>query len=294
MNAQQTLAALCGGLAVFFAVLVVVDFVGFVMARHRERFLKQAAVELDDVLLHMPAGRILDISLALAALAGFTAMAFFGMGASTWSWNKVIISGLLAAAAAFPLPRAYLRFLSRRRLQRFNEQLEDALTTMANSLKAGFSINQAVEAVASENRPPISVEFRMLVQEARLGVSLDDALCKMRERLRSDDFELVATAIITARQTGGELTAVFERLAAMIRERARINGRLRALTAQGKLQAIIISLMPLFLLFAMLKVAPAMMSRFLNSAVGVALLVLVVLLELAGYFMIKKITTIDV
>ena len=258
MIGQQTWAALCGGLAVFFAVLVVVDFVGFVMARYRERFIKQAAVELDDVLLHMPPGKILDISLALSALAGFTAMACFGMGASNWSWNKIAVSGLLAAAAAFPLPRAYLRFLSKRRLQRFNEQLEDALTIMANNLKAGFSISQAVEAVASDNRPPISVEFRMLVQESRLGVSLDDALCKMRERLRSDDFELVATAIITARQTGGELTAVFERLAAMIRERARINGRLRALTAQGKLQAIVISLAPVVLIFLLLHFTPAM------------------------------------
>ena len=289
-----TLGCVCGGLAVSFALFVIVDFVSFAGTRYRERYLKQAAVELDDVLLQMPADRIFDISLAVSGLAVFLALALLGLNSSEWSWNKAVFIGILAAVLSFPIPRFYLRFLKKRRLIRFNEQLEDALSTMSSSLKAGFSINQAIDAIANENRRPISIEFRILMQEVRLGVSLDEALYKMMDRLESDDFELVAMAIITARQTGGELTAVFERLAGMIRERGRINGRLRALTAQGKLQATIISLMPLVLLFLMFKIAPQMMSHFFNSIIGICLISGVVFLEVVGFFVIKKITTIDV
>ncbi len=289
-----TLGCVCGGLAVSFALLVIVDFISYAGVRYRERYVKQAAAELDDVLLQMPPDRIFDISLAVSGLAMFVSLVLLGFGSNEWSWNKAIFICLLAVAVSFPIPRFYLRFLKKRRLIRFNEQLEDALMTMSSSLKAGFSINQAIDAVASENRKPISVEFRILMQEVRLGVSLDEALYKMQERLDSEDFELVATAIITARQTGGELTAVFERLAGMIRERGRINGRLRALTAQGKLQAAIISLMPLILLFVMFKINPQMMSHFFNNIIGMILIAGVVVLEFVGFFVIKKITTIDV
>ena len=289
-----TLGCLCGGLAVSCALMVIVDFISLAGARYRERYLKQAAVELDDVLLQMPADRIFDISLAVSGLAAFVALILLGFGAKEWSWNKAIFITILAASISFPMPRFYLRFLKKRRLIRFNEQLEDALMTMSSSLKAGFSINQAMDVVANENLRPISVEFRILMQEVRLGVSLDESLLKMVDRLESDDFELVATAIITARQTGGELTVVFERLAGMIRERGRINGRLRALTAQGKLQAAVISIMPIILLFIMFKISPDMMGRFFGSIIGIILIAAVVVLEIIGFFVIKKITTIDV
>ena len=110
----------------------------------------------------------------------------------------------------------------KKRLEKFNEQLEDALLAMSSSLKAGFSINQALESVAGEKRNPISFEFNLLIQELRLGVTLDQALEKMADRLECPDFDLTAVAILTARQTGGELTSTLERLAAVIRERIRI------------------------------------------------------------------------
>lgn len=107
---------------------------------------------------------------------------------------------------------------------------------ISSSLKAGFSINQALEEVAEQNIHPISVEFRLLIQEIRLGVPVEQALENMNRRLRSEDFELVATAILTARQTGGELTGTLERVASLIRERVRISNKVRALTALGRLR----------------------------------------------------------
>lgn len=289
------LASLSAFLCVFFATLVVVDFISFASGRYKDRYMEEAAVELDDVLLQMPASRIFDLSLALSALAAFLAVGVLCMLTADWSVGKIVFAIIVPGVAAFPLPRLILRHLKKARLRKFNEQLEDALLSMSSSLKAGFSITQAIEAVASENRKPISFEFRLLIQEIRLGVPLDDALRKMVDRLDNNaDFELVATAIITARQTGGELTQVLERLAGVIRERMRITQRVAALTAQGKMQASIIGAMPFLLMIAMAYIAPDMMGQFFNSIVGVLLIVAAAILVTVGFFVIKKITTIDI
>ena len=187
-----------------------------------------------------------------------------------------------------------MRFSSKQRLTKFNEQLEDALLSISGSLKAGFSINQALEVVANENRKPLSSEFSLLMHESHLGVSLDDALDKMAARLNCPDFELVAIAIVTARQTGGELTSILERLASVIRERVRITGRIRALTAQGRMQAVIIGLMPWALFIAMMYIATDMMTNFFSSLPGILCIILVIVLDLAGFLLIRKITSIDI
>ena len=165
---------------------------------------------------------------------------------------------------------------------------------ISSSLKAGFSINQALDEVAGQNIHPVSVEFRLLTQEIRLGVPLEQALENMNSRLGSDDFELVATAVLTARQTGGELTGTLERVAALIRERVKIANKVRALTAVGRLQAIIIAAMPFFLLYMMTRVSPELMGEFLHSFAGVMAVILVVILDLLGFLWIRKITTIEV
>ena len=161
-------------------------------------------------------------------------------------------------------------------------------------MKAGFSINQALESIADENRPPISIEFRLLVQELRLGVSLENALNNMCRRIESDDFELVAVAIITARQTGGELTSVLERLAKVIRERLRIYRKISALTAQGRMQAAVIGIMPFALMFMMSYIVPDAMSGFFSSIIGIISCAVAVILVIVGFLSIKKITSIKV
>ena len=291
---REILASCSAGVSIMLMTMVVADFFAYVSQTYKERYISEAAVELDDVLLNMPAGRILDLSLALSAIASFLVIAVFAIFSNSFSWPKALICGLLAAVVSFPLPRLYLRKKKKIRLHTFNEQLEDALQGMSSSLKAGFSINQALESVAQENRRPISVEFRLLVQEIRLGVPLEKALHNMEKRMQSDDLELVSTAIITARQTGGELTVIFERLAGVIRERTRIQGRIRSLTAQGTLQAYVVGAMPFILLFAMNFVAPQIMTVFFDSVIGILLIVGVALLVGIGFFVIKKITAIDI
>lgn len=288
------LAAFCAGLAVIFATYTIVYFVQLFSNRYKEKYIRETAIEADDVLLTMSPARILDLSLAIAAAGGFLAVITLGIITKELSVSRIILVGLLGAIAFFPLPRIYLRYLKKQRLKKFNEQLEDALLSISSSLKAGFSINQALEVIASENRKPISVEFSLLIQELRLGVSLDEALNKMSNRLQCQDFELVAVSIMTARQTGGELTATLERLAAVIRERVRITGRIRALTAQGRMQAVIIGLMPLALFLAMMNIAPDMMNAFFKTVPGILCLIAVIILDITGFLVIRKITTIDI
>ena len=176
------LAALFAGLAAGMGLFVIVRVCSQLSSRYREKYLQETSVVMDDVLLSMPPSRILDFSLIFAALAAFAAIGIVAYYTGNLSWTKITLFGLAGAAAAFPMPRFYLMILRKQRLRKFNEQLEDALLSMSSSLKAGFSINQALEVIAQENRHPISFEFSLLMQELRLGVSLEDALEKMNRR----------------------------------------------------------------------------------------------------------------
>ena len=288
------IAGLCSAAAVTFASLVVINFMTETSARYKERYIRETGIEYEDILLSMPAGRVFDLSLGVSALGMFLGILLISIVAESPDMPMIVLVGIIGAVICFPIPRAILKHMKKKRLQKFNEQLEDALLSISGSLKAGFSILQALDLIASENRPPISYEFTVLMQELRLGVPFDDALEKMSNRVGSQDFELVSVAISTARQTGGELTGVLERLASVIRERVRIQQKLIAMTAQGRLQAYMIGAMPCLLLFAMSKVAPDMMRPFFNSIVGILVICAAILLVIAGFFTIRKITTIDV
>lgn len=287
------IACLCSALAVTCATIVIVDFITEASNRYKERYIEETSVQYDDILLQMPPEKIFYLSLAFAGLGAFLGIAFAAF-TGTLSAAKIFLFGTVGLVVAFPAPRFYLRFLKHQRLAKFNEQLEDALLSISGSLKAGFSLPQALDEIAKANRHPISFEFNLLTQELRLGVSFDEAFTKMSKRVGSKDFELVAIAVITARQTGGELTNVLERLAYVIRERLRITRKVSALTAQGRLQAIIIGAMPFLLLAAMAYIAPDMVNAFLNSPLGILLLFAAIALVVTGFLVIRKITNIDI
>ena len=285
---------LCAFAAVTLAMLGLIDFGIYVAARYRERYLEEAKTELDDILIQLPANRLLDFSITLSAIGAIVTVVLVSTKSEEMNWGVGVLAALLVGGALFPVPRIILRLLKKQRLTKFNIQLEDALGMMSSSLKAGFSINQALEKVSEQDMHPIALEFRLLMQELQLGVPLEQALDNMARRIGSEDFELVATAIITARQTGGELTETLERVAALIRERGRINAKVRALTAMGRLQAIMIGAMPFLLLWGMYHISPAMMESFVHSFAGVIAICVVVLLVLCGFFAIRKITDVKV
>jgi tight adherence protein B len=165
---------------------------------------------------------------------------------------------------------------------------------MSNALKAGFSIQQAIELVVREGESPIAQEFGMFLHQTRVGMRMEEAMESMQTRVGSDDLALMIGALETARQTGGNLTEVFEKIAHTIRERMRIEMRIRTLTAQGRLQGLIVGAMPLLLGVALFFMDPGMMLAFLRSGFGISILLGVLVLETIGALVIRKIIRIDV
>ena len=186
------------------------------------------------------------------------------------------------------------RWLDDRRRAKFNLQLPEALATMSNALRAGFSISQAFDSVVEQGEPPVSEEFAILQQQLKIGMSFEDALESMSERVGSDDLTLVTTAILISRKTGGNVTEIFDKISETIRGRMRIERKVKSLTAQGRLQGVIVSAMPLFLGLVMTLIKPGLMIPFLTSATGILAVLAMCVLILVGWLMIRKIIKIDV
>lgn len=186
------------------------------------------------------------------------------------------------------------RWLDERRRRKFNDQLPEALATMSNALRAGFSISQAFDSVVEQGEKPMCEEFAILQQQLRIGMSFEDALESMSGRVGSDDLTLVTTAILISRRTGGNVTEIFDKISETIRGRMKIERKVRTLTAQGRLQGIIVSAMPFVLGLAMLALKPNMMIPFLMSWNGLCAIAAVIVLIIVGWLIIRKIIKIDV
>ena len=186
------------------------------------------------------------------------------------------------------------RWLDRRRRSKFNEQLPEALGTMSNALRAGFSISQAFDSVVAQGVAPMSEEFAILQQQLRIGMSFEDALESLSDRVGSEDLTLVTTAILISRRTGGNVTEIFDKISETIRGRMRVERKVKTLTAQGRMQGMIVSVLPLVLGLAMLALKPKMMKEFLFSGVGVVSVIAMFALIALGWICIRKITRIDV
>jgi tight adherence protein B len=173
-------------------------------------------------------------------------------------------------------------------------QLVDALSNMSNALRAGFSINQSFETVVQNGENPIAQEFEVMLQQLRLGMGFNEAMQSMEQRVGSEDLNLVITTIDIARKTGGNLTEVFDRISLTIRERMRIENRVRTLTAQGRLQGIIVGTMPIALAIILTVVKPGMMLPFFQSRAGIISIIAVIIMLVCGGLLIRKIIRIDV
>jgi tight adherence protein B len=259
-----------------------------------DTYSQQAARELENLFLFIPAHRISGISQSAALLGFVTGFLVFGNMTSPAGLLGGGVAGMVIASLIRLIPGVVIRILKQRRLEKFNLQLTEALVTMSNALRAGFSIQQAFETIVQEGRKPIAQEFGVFVQQTRVGVRFEDALRNLEERVGSDDLTLMIRAVEIARQTGGNLTEVFDIIAVTIRERMRIEGRIKSMTAMGRLQGIVVGLIPLFLLGALTMLDPAMMMHFFTSVEGIAILVLVLILLTIGFLVIRKIVNIEI
>jgi tight adherence protein B len=261
---------------------------------YEEVYAEDAARRMEDMFLFIPPQKVLQLARTGALVVFLLFFFLFGDFGSPRGIIAGVIFGLLGGIGALNAPRVALRILRERRLIKFNEQLVEALVRMSNSLRAGFSIMQCFESVHREGQNPISQEFGVFLHQVRVGSRFEDGLADLERRVGSEDLTLTIRAIETARQTGGSLTEVFEKIAATIRERTRLQGRIRALTAQGRMQGIVVGALPILLLFVMSMIDPTMMNSFLGSIQGLGILGAVIVMEVCGFLVIRRIMRIDV
>jgi tight adherence protein B len=255
---------------------------------------EETSRQFEDLFLFIPARRIAEIGWAVATLV-FLAfnIPLFDLS-NPISTTVGLVLGLFFATVALSTPSRLVAFLKEKRRQKFNIQLVDALGSMSNALRAGFSINQAFETVVQNGEKPLSQEFGVMLQQMRVGMNFYDALQSLDKRVGSDDLTLVVTAIDIARRTGGNLTEIFDKISLTIRERMRIERRVQTLTAQGRLQGVIVAIMPAILGGAMTMLKPGLMIPFFKSANGMVAVGLTAMLIAIGWFFISRIIKIDV
>ena len=207
--------------------------------------------------------------------------------------SKVFI-GLLLAAVGFYSTRIYISRMKNKRKLRFEEQFVDAIALIANAVRSGLSLMQALELTVNEMDPPISYELNLVIQATRVGVPLDVSLSELAERMQSKDLDIFVTAIMIQSQTGGNLTDILETLGKTIRERFKIQRQIKTLTSQGIASAYILTGLPVVLGIALYFIQPETMILLFTTNYGLLLTLMTITMISIGGFLVKKIITIDI
>lgn len=240
-------------------------------------------IELMRADVQLSAGEFIVLNLLLAA--GPLALIFIG-------YSLPLV--LLLSIAGLVMPTLYIKMRQKKRLSKIGAQLPESLITIANSLKAGYSFMQAIELVSRESEPPIAYEFSLVIKEINLGSTTEAALLNMVERVNSEDLDLVVTAVLIQRQVGGNLSEILESIAHTIRERIRIKGEIKTLTAQGRISGLIIGLLPVALGVFLLLINPDYIGPLFVEPLGRIMLAVCIIGQILAAIIIKKIVNIRV
>lgn len=250
----------------------------------QQKRVKKVTPKLDDMFLDISARKLLLLDIVIPLVCA--AAAFF--------ITKIFWIGILSAFAGLIIPNIIVKQLGNIRRQRFASQLVDGLMLLSGSLKAGLSLIQAFEALVEEMPAPISQEFSLVVRENRMGVPLEECLAKLKKRMRCEELDMIVTVILVARETGGDLTAIFSNLVLTIRERSRLQGRVKALCTQGSLQGKIMMVLPLVFGYGVYKLDPSFFKGLLQDPHGQMLLSYAVVSEIIGAILIARLSKIEI
>lgn len=271
------------GIVVFWSIIQVVRDL---LTKQKQTIARQAEEE----------GGLRDMFIAVdpQKLFYYNIAAMFIVPALLWGFtgNAVLVVG--AAIIIIILPKLWVNWLKKRRFTQFERQLPDALLMVSGAMRAGASLTVAMESMVKEQRPPLSQEFDLLLREQRVGVDFDTALKNMEKRLPIQDFIMVVSGMRISREVGGNLADILETLADTLRMKHQMEGKIKALTAQGKMQGLVMTSLPLFLMFILTHMEPEAMAPLYNTWVGWATLAVIAVMEVVGYVAIQKIVSIDV
>ncbi len=239
------------------------------------------------------------LAIRVAAVVGAPLVVYL-LGATVIPSLSSPIAILVALVLGWWIPRFYVGRRKARRLSAFNDHLADTITLVANALRAGASFLQAIELVVRETQPPISTEFNRVIREVNLGLPFEQALANMVRRVRSEDLELMTTAITIQHQVGGNLAEILDSIAFTIRERIRIKGEIKTLTAQQRMSGYVVAGLPIFLVVILAIIAPTFMEPMFGEPyivgipLGVIILAMGGIMMLVGFLAIRRIVDIEV
>ncbi|CAG4885940.1 type II secretion system F family protein [Paraburkholderia saeva] len=227
-------------------------------------------------------------------VATWTMVAMIALPIAAFLLSGSVLVGIVALPLALMLPKKVMARMRAKRIVALEKQLPDALLMLAGALRAGASFPVALESVVHESTPPIAEEFDLLMREIRLGIDLDVAMRNVEKRIPVPDFMMVTAAITIAREVGGNLAEALESVARTLREKLQMEGKIRALTSQGRMQGIVMTCLPLLLMLVLRFIEPVAMAPLFSEPVGWATLGVIAVMEFLGYRFISAITRIDV
>jgi len=210
----------------------------------------------------------------------------------------ILLRHILGAVAGFiagiAFPSFMVKMAYKKRIKKFQSQLVDGLQMLASSLKAGLSFIQAIEVLCEEMPPPISQEFKLILKENKWGMSLEESLIKLRQRIPLEETNLFVSSILIARESGGELPKVLMRLTSTIRDNIKLQEKIATFTLQGRLQGIIMVFLPIGFSYFVYKQNPDHFTVMLQTSIGRLFLIVAIVLQIVGTIIVKKVSTIRV
>ncbi|WMS87252.1 type II secretion system F family protein [Pleionea litopenaei] len=283
MNQNFLLAAL---FAVSAALLtfIVAHVLSRAAVKYRENFTEQAKVKLSDLFLFIEPERLFIINMVIIFMSFLL----------VWLWTGHWIPALIASFLVGFSPPILYRMFKKRRNQTFIKHLPDMLQSCSTAMKAGSSLNQAIESVVMEESGPISQEFDLFLRELRVGVDFNEALNNLHDRIPEMDLKLVISGMQISREIGGNLADTLERMADTLRRKIEMEGKIDSLTAQGRAQGFVMTALPILLGVILYQMEPEQMSLLWTRWYGWICIGIVVFLEVIGYVFIRKIVNIDV
>lgn len=204
------------------------------------------------------------------------------------------ISGIFLGLLGFLVPIIWVKYLKHQRIKKADAQLLDAILLLGNSLRAGHSFLQALQLLARESPSILSTEFSQAIRENKLGIPLEESLTNLCKRLESKELELVVTGVLIQRQVGGNLAEILDTIADTLNKRIKTRAKIRTLTAQGRLSAWIISILPFAIAATVFKIEPKFSRIMLEEPLGIAMLLVSAIMLVLGILAIWKVVSIDV
>jgi tight adherence protein B len=282
MNIVALLAAVFIGFAIFAVVAIKVG--RRAVTTRSKRVVNEIEASLAEAFVFANRQRVAFLSLLAIILLPLLAYQVFG---------SVFFAGI-ALVVALITPRRVLAIMRKRRTAQLERQLPDVLLMMAGALRAGASFAVALESVVSESPAPISQELELLMRELRLGIDLDIAMQNIEKRIPVPDFLMVTAAVTISREVGGNLAEALESVARTLGAKLQMEGKIRALTSQGRMQGVVMTLLPVGLMFVLNFMEPDAMAPLFHERIGWMTLGVIGVAEFLGYKAISKITNIDV